>query len=98
MGSRVLARAAPARDVFSSLCATVFLLTLSAVASAQSAPGGLYIGYYHEDPISNPEDPVPGALYLSLPAGDSSFAGKMFFTYLGCQTSSVGSISGAKTQ
>lgn len=61
------------------------------------APGGLYLGYYAEDPASNPEDPTLGALSLSLPSGDSNFAGSMYFTFVGCQASNVGTISGAKT-
>lgn len=61
-----------------------------------AAPGGLYVGYYQEDPATNPEDPVPGAFSLNLPSGNASFAGSMLFTYVGCQTSNVGTVSGAK--
>lgn len=60
------------------------------------APGGAYVGYYQEDPLTNPEDPVPGSIYLQLPATDAGFSGEMFFTYIGCQTSNVGSVSGTK--
>jgi hypothetical protein len=60
------------------------------------APAGLYVGYYQEDPTNNPEDPVPGAFSLNLPAGNASFSGSMFFTYIGCQTSNVGTVSGTK--
>ena len=60
-------------------------------------PGGLYVGYYQEDPVTNPEDPVPGAFSLNLPAGNGTFSGSMFFTYVGCQTSNVGVVSGTKT-
>ena len=74
----------------------VAALAMSYPTRAQLAPGGLYVGYYYEDPVSNPEDPSPGALYLNLPDANSNFAGSMFFTYLGCQASSVGSISGSK--
>ena len=62
-----------------------------------SPPGGLYVGYYQEDSATNPEDPVPGAFSLNLPSGDGSFSGSMFFTYVGCQTSNVGLVSGTKT-
>lgn len=62
-----------------------------------TAPGGLYLGYYLEDRNTNPEDPTPGALYLNLPANDSAFTGSMFFTYVGCQTSNTGTVSGTKT-
>jgi len=65
-------------------------------APPSSAPGGLFVGYYHEDPVTNPEDPSPGALYLNLPSADSTFAGTMFFTYIGCQKLSAGGISGSK--
>lgn len=59
-----------------------------------SAPGGLYVGYYAEDPNNNPEDPTLGVLHLALPAGDAAFSGAMFFTYVGCQSSNVGTING----
>jgi hypothetical protein len=62
-----------------------------------SAPGGLYVGYYQEDPATNPEDPTPGAFSLNLPDTNSAFAGSMFFTYVGCQTSNVGTVAGTKT-
>ena len=65
--------------------------------SPSPAPGGAYIGYYQENPATNPEDPVPGAIYLRLPAGDGAFAGDMFFTYVGCQSSNLGSVSGRKS-
>jgi hypothetical protein len=61
-----------------------------------SPPSGLYVGYYQEDQATNPEDPVPGAFSLNLPSGDGSFSGSMFFTYVGCQTSNVGLVSGTK--
>ena len=59
-------------------------------------PGGLYVGYYQEDPTTNPEDPVPGAYSLNLPAGNGGFSGSMYFTYIGCQTSNVGTVAGTK--
>jgi hypothetical protein len=61
-----------------------------------SAPGGLYLGYYAEDPTTNPEDPTLGAFTLNLPTGNASFSGSMYFTYVGCQTSNVGVVSGTK--
>lgn len=57
----------------------------------------LYVGYYQEDPVDNPEDPTIGAVYLRLPVGGGDFAGNMFFTYVGCQTSNVGTITGMLT-
>lgn len=67
-----------------------------AVAAEKSAPGGLYVGYYQEDPLTNPEDPMPGAFVLNLPENDASFDGDMFFTYVGCQSRNVGRVKGAK--
>lgn len=61
-----------------------------------AAPGGPYIGYYQENPESNPEDPMPGAIYLRLPAADAPFSGDMYFTYVGCQSSNVGTVTGRK--
>jgi len=81
--------------------AGLFLLVAAtqgiAQESASAAPGGAYIGFYLENPRTNPEDPVPGSLYLRLPAGNDSFSGEMFFTYVGCQNSNVGNISGRKS-
>jgi len=65
-------------------------------APAAAGPDGLYVGYYQEDPASNPEDPTPGSIYLSLPAGDNAFSGSMFFTYVGCQSENLGTIAGTK--
>lgn len=65
-------------------------------APGPAAPAGLYVGYYQEDPLNNPEDPVPGAFSLNLPSGNASFSGSMFFTYIGCQTSNVGTVNGTK--
>jgi hypothetical protein len=80
--------------------AGLFLLaaTMQGVAqeAASTAPGGAYIGFYLENPRTNPEDPVPGSLYLRLPAGNDAFSGEMFFTYVGCQSSNVGNIAGRK--
>ena len=55
------------------------------------------MGTYHEDPVTNPEDPTAGTVYLTLPEGDDTFEGAMSFTYLGCQEVSYGTISGTKT-
>jgi hypothetical protein len=69
----------------------------AAGAPAPAVPGGLHVGYYQEDPATNPEDPTAGAFSLNLPDGNGSFAGSMFFTYIGCQTSNVGTVGGTKT-
>ena len=39
---------------------------------------------------------MPGAFVLNLPSTDSAFNGSMYFTYVGCQTSNVGNVSGTK--
>ena len=81
--------------------AVLYLLAASTQALAQGAaspaPGGAYIGYYQENPVTNPEDPVPGAVYLRLPAADGAFSGDMFFTYVGCQSSNLGRVSGRQS-
>lgn len=63
---------------------------------AAAAPGGLHVGYYQEDPLANPEDPTPGAFVLRLPEQDDAFAGAMYFTFVGCQSSNVGAVKGVK--
>ena len=57
----------------------------------------LHIGYYTEDATTNPEDPTTGSLYLNIPKENGAFSGSMSFSYVGCQTSNVGTISGNKT-
>jgi hypothetical protein len=80
------------------LSAGLLLLAATTPVIAQdAAPGGAYIGYYQENPVTNPEDPVPGAIYLRLPGADGAFSGEMFFTYVGCQSSNVGRVSGRKS-
>jgi len=69
----------------------------AASTPVQTAPGGVYLGYYAEDPKTNPEDPTLGAFVLNLPASNTSFSGSMFFTYVGCQSENVGTVSGNKT-
>ncbi|MBR7783798.1 hypothetical protein [Undibacterium luofuense] len=64
---------------------------------SQTAPGGIYLGYYAEDPKTNPEDPTLGAFVLNMPSSNTSFSGAMFFTYVGCQSENVGVVSGNKT-
>ena len=48
------------------LAASTFALPAAAVPAED-----LYVGWYQEDPLTNPEDPTPGSVHLSLPAGDS---------------------------
>jgi len=81
------------------ITATILTLASTFAAAADSAPppGGLYVGYYQEDPRTNPEDPTPGAFVLKLPEGDAPFDGAMFFTFVGCQHSNVGKVKGTKT-
>jgi hypothetical protein len=86
---------------------TLFLLSLSSLAFSNTTitstlknttpQGGIYVGYYQEDPRTNPEDPTTGSVYLNLPEGNAPFSGSMNFTYVGCQTSNIGTVSGNKT-
>jgi hypothetical protein len=78
--------------------ALVAIASVGAASAADNAPSSpaLYLGYYQEDPLTNPEDPTAGAFVLSLPVGDGAFKGNMFFTYVGCQTSNVGEVQGLK--
>ena len=56
----------------------------------------LYIGSYVEDAATNPEDPMPGAIHVSLPKDEGDFSGELFFTYIGCQSENIGSVTGTK--
>lgn len=77
--------------------ATFAFFNAPVLAAGPTAPGGLYVGYYQENPLANPEDPMPGAFVLQLPDADATFNGSMFFTFVGCQKSNVGAVKGAKT-
>lgn len=84
-----------------SAASAAVTLTVTAsppVVTPSAAPGGLYVGYYQEDPVTNPEDAVPGAFSLNLPAANGAFSGSMYFTYVGCQTSNVGIVGGTKAE
>jgi hypothetical protein len=70
---------------------------MSPVSPVQTAPGGLYVGYFQEDPVTNPEDPETGAFVLTLPEKDGSLSGSMNFTYKDCQNFNVGDMTGKKS-
>jgi hypothetical protein len=70
---------------------------MSPVSPVQAAPGGLYVGYFQEDPVANPEDPEAGAFVLTLPEKDGSLSGSMNFTYKDCQSFNVGDMTGKKS-
>ncbi len=76
---------------------TSTLLSYSPPHPAIIAPeeaDALYIGYFLEDNINNPEDPTPGSVYFSVPPSDTHVMGSMSFTYDNCQTSSsVGTLT-----
>ena len=77
-------------------CATLATSAFTTAQAAQASSDGLHVGYYQEDPATNPEDPTMGSVFLSLPGGDSSFSGSMFFTFVGCQHESLGAVAGTK--
>ena len=65
--------------------------------TAGTAPK-LYVGYYVEDAVNNPEDPTIGNLMVKIPSGDGTFAGLMPFSYLGCIAGAdVGRVSGTRS-
>ncbi len=66
-------------------------------AGDRATSGELFIGYYAEDPTTNPEDPIEGALFLNLPSDSGAFSGAFSFSYYGCQSSNIGVITGTKT-
>lgn len=43
-----------------------------------------WFGYYQEDPLTNPEDPLPGFIYLRIPES-GNFEGELYFSYSGCE-------------
>jgi len=83
--------------VYPVILAFILCAVLSRGALAQSCPNDLYIGYYLEDAVANPEDPLPGAIHLSLPKQNGAFSGELFFTYVGCQSRNIGTLSGQRS-
>ncbi|MDO8177768.1 MAG: hypothetical protein Q7T62_05945 [Undibacterium sp.] len=71
--------------------------TLDDAPPVVSAPGGLYVGYFQEDPAGNPEDPEAGAFAVKIPEADGALSGSMYFTYVDCQSRNAGSVAGSKT-
>lgn len=63
---------------------------------ANECSDDLYVGYYQEDPLTNPEDPTAGSIYLNIPPQSGNFSGSMFFTFFGCQQENVGAVSGTR--
>lgn len=61
-----------------------------------TAPAGLYLGYYQENPQDNPEDPTAGAYIVKIPGANQPFSGSLSFTYVGCQTANIGTINGMR--
>ena len=60
--------------------------------------GKLYVGYYLEDPVNNPEDPTPGTLILRLPPDTGAFEGQMPFSYVGCMGGAdIGTVNGTRS-
>ncbi|MEK8031076.1 hypothetical protein AACH06_09645 [Ideonella sp. DXS29W] len=58
----------------------------------------LYVGYYLEDPVNNPEDPTPGTMILRLPPDTGAFEGQMPFSYVGCMGGAdVGTVKGTRS-
>jgi hypothetical protein len=66
----------------------------ASIVDISEAPDGLYVGYYQEDPLTNPEDPVPGTLYLTISGSKRSQFGAMSFAYVGCQSNSIATLTG----
>ncbi len=61
-----------------------------------AAPGGLYVGYYQEDPLGDPQGALPGAFVMTLPDNDAAFRGAMFFSVAGCPGSMASAVRGVK--
>ncbi len=86
------------RSTLRTLTSFLFLVTTGvALSQNQSCPTDLFIGYYQEDAAANPEDPLPGLLYLQLPKNNGAFNGDFLFTFVGCQSRNIGRISGQKS-
>ena len=79
-----------------TLLTTTMLLAATSHVSAEECKNELYMGSYQEDAGRNPEDPMPGALRLLVPTEEEEFSGALHFTYIGCQSKNIGSVTGEK--
>ncbi len=59
----------------------------------------IYMGYYTENPLKNPEDPTAGILLSCLPARSGPFTTEFLFSYVGCMGGvNVGRVRGSKDE
>ena len=76
-------------------------VTTEVINQGSGGSGGLksiYLGYYAEDPLDNPEDPVGGFISAILPES-GVFNADFLFSYLGCNGGiDSGQASGKRTQ
>lgn len=58
----------------------------------------IYLGYYAEDPSTNPEDPTGGYLVACIPDSNGVFRSQFLFSYLGCTGGvDIGTVDGNRT-
>ena len=56
--------------------------------------GDFWFGYYKEDPVTNPEDPGIGLLYMKIPES-GNFDGELYFSRTGCTSGiDIGRVTG----
>jgi len=58
----------------------------------------IYLGYYAEDPSTNPEDPTGGYLVACIPDSNGAFRSQFLFSYSGCTGGvDIGTVDGNRT-
>ncbi len=86
-----------------SVVVSFFTVVISCDSEGEVPPGPLtdtdllndfWFGSYQEDALTNPEDPLPGFIYLQIPE-TGNFDGELYFSYSGCDGGvDLGRVSG----
>ena len=86
--------------LFSSAVAILFSCggggdSAEGLSDCNQAGYDIYLGYYLEDPYTNPEDPTSGFLIACIPSSNGTFKSQFLFSYYGCAGGiDVGNVEG----
>ncbi len=72
--------------------------TPTSLSNCNQSGYDIYLGYYAENPSTNPEDPTAGFLVACIPSSNGKFKSQFLFSYLGCAGGvDIGTVNGDRT-
>ena len=72
--------------------------TTTGLSNCNQSGYDIYLGYYAENPSTNPEDPTAGFLVACIPSSNGKFKSQFLFSYLGCVGGvDIGTVNGDRT-